>query len=107
MFVNCLPLVVVFRMRQAIGSGERLCGFVGFESKVALLVSRSLLVVADTAIAEHEVVVRLQILGIDNDGLLQLVNCLLIFVLKEEDAADVVADNAILGILLRRETQML
>src|SRR5690242_6383081 len=106
-FMNRLPLIVVLRMREAIWTRKRLRSLIGFKSQITLLERGRLLVIAEPAIAEHQVVVCLQILGIDGDRLLQLVNRLPIFVLQEEDATDVVDHYAILWILLRGKSQVL
>ena len=37
MFVDQLPLVVVFRMRPAISAGQRLGGFISLETQIQLL----------------------------------------------------------------------
>src|SRR5437899_2091655 len=61
MLVDCLALVVVFRMRLAIWSCDRLSGFVGLESKITHLVIVGLLFVAQTLVAKHQVVMGLEI----------------------------------------------
>src|SRR5216684_2158133 len=71
MLVDILPFVVVFRIDLTIRAGDGLRSFVGFEAQVASLMFFSHLFVTETVVAEHKVVVRLQVLGIDGEHLLQ------------------------------------
>ena len=54
-FMNRLPLIVVLGMRKAIGTRKRLRSLIGLESQIALLERGRLLVIAEPAIAEHQV----------------------------------------------------
>src|SRR5271170_908710 len=63
--VNRLPLVVVFGMQLAIGPGDGLRRLIGFEAQIALLVLFRELFVAQTIVGKHQIVVRLQVFGID------------------------------------------
>ena len=64
-FVDGLALIVVFRVRLAIGAGQGLGGFVGFEAEIAFLVFVGAGFIAKTGVAEHEVVVGLEVFGVD------------------------------------------
>src|SRR5260370_13780525 len=68
MFMDRLPLVVVFGVRLAIGSRDRLRRLIGFESQIALFVFIGARFVTQTAVAEHQVVMRLQIFRINREG---------------------------------------
>src|SRR6185437_3433945 len=65
MLVDCLPLVIVVRMRLPIRSRDRLRSLVGLEPQIAHLMIVGILLVAEPVVAKHQVVVRLQVLGID------------------------------------------
>jgi len=62
-FVNRLPLVVVLGMSLAVRPGDGLRRFIGLEPQIARLVFVGFGVIAAAVVAQHEVVVRLQILG--------------------------------------------
>jgi len=53
MFVNRLPLIVVFGIELAIGTCDRLRGLVSFEAKISHLMLFGFLVISQTVIAEH------------------------------------------------------
>src|ERR1700676_5443047 len=63
--VNGLTLVVIFRMSLAVRTCDGLSRFIRLESQVALLVLVSMCFVAEAAVAKHQVVMRLQVFGID------------------------------------------
>ena len=85
--MNGLALVVVFGVGLAVGAGEGLRGFVGFEAEVALLVRVGAGFVAESSVAEHEVVVGLEVFGIDGESLLEFLRGVSVTLLEEEDAA--------------------
>src|SRR6266851_8598145 len=66
MLVNCLPLVIIFGVRLAIGPGNGLSGLVGLEPQIADFMLVRLLVVVQPLVTQHEIVVCLQVLGIDS-----------------------------------------
>src|SRR5580704_6290366 len=86
-FVDGLALVVVVGMGLAIGAGQGLGGFVGFEAEVTILVRVSAGFVAEAGVAEHQVVVGLEIFGIDGKRLLEFFDGVGVAFLEEEDAA--------------------
>ncbi len=90
MFVDCLTLVVVFRIQLSIRSGDGLRGFVGLETQVAYLVLMRPLVIAQSLVAEHQVVVRLQVLGINGHNRPQHAHRVHILALQEQDPPQVV-----------------
>ncbi len=100
-----LPLVVVFGVRLAIGSGDRLRRLIGFESQITLFVSVGARFVTQTAVAEHQVVMRLQIFRINRESLVEFRHRIDIALLQEEDAADFVVHHAIAGILRENELE--
>src|SRR5579872_767230 len=65
MFVNRLALVVILGMKLTIRAGKRLRRLICLESQVEFLFVVRLLRLAQTLVAEHEIVMRLQVLGID------------------------------------------
>jgi len=96
-FVDGLALVVVFGVGLAIGAGQGLGRFVGFETEIAFLVLVGAGFVAQAGVAEHEVVIGLEIFGIDGECLLEFFDGVGVALLEEEDAAEFVVDDAITG----------
>src|SRR5688572_14968346 len=88
--VNRLPLVVVVRMQLPIWAGDRLRCFVSLET----LVQRSLMscarVIAEALITQHQVVMRLQILRIDPQHLVELLDRFAELTFQEEDPAELI-----------------
>src|SRR5271156_1160611 len=74
MFVNRLPLVIVLGIELSVRTGDGLRSFVGFETQVAHLVFVSLLLVPKAPVAQHQVVMRLQVFRIDRENRLQHVH---------------------------------
>jgi len=105
MFVDGLAFVVVCGMRLAIGAGKGLRGFVGFETQVADFVVVGLGFVAEAGVAEHEVVVCLQIFRINREGFLKFFHSISVALLEEEDAAKLVMDDAIARVLSENQAQ--
>ncbi len=99
MFVNGLPLVVVFRVRLPVGAGDGLGGFIGFEAQVAFLVRVRAGFVAESGVAEHQVVVGLQVFGINRQCLLEFLHGAGIALLQKENAAKLVDGHAVARIL--------
>ena len=65
MFMHSLPLIVIFGMRLAIRAGDRLRRLVCFEAQVARFVLLSQLFISQSVVAEHQIVMRLQVFRID------------------------------------------
>src|SRR5580704_937242 len=107
MFVYRLAFVVVFGMQPAIRAGNSLRRLVRFEAQIPLLILVRLLEIAHPAVAKHHVVIRLQVFGIDGQGLAQLHHGLAVLVLQEENTAYFVTNDAVLGILRCCLLQML
>ena len=99
MFVNRLTLVVIFRIAEPIGSCDRLGGFVGLKSQISCLMFPRHLFVAHPSISEHQVVVGLQIFGIDGKYSLQRSNCVRIFSLQKQHSAKIVDSDSVTRIL--------
>ena len=93
-FVDGLALVVVFWMGLAIGASQGLGGFVGFEAEVAFLVLVGAGFVAETGVAEHQVVIGLEVFGIDGERLLEFFGGVGVALLEEEDAAEFIKNGA-------------
>ena len=106
MHVDRLPFVVVGGIQLPEGPGDRLGGLVGLEAQIQLLFAPGGLGVAQTTVAEHQVVVRLQILGIDRDHTLQEIDRVPVLTLQEEDACLLIQHHAIAWILRFRGAQM-
>ena len=94
-----LALQVVVGMGLAVGSGEGLRRFIGLEAEIALLVIIGAGFVAEAGVAEHQVVVGLQIFGIDRKRLLEFLDGIGVAFLQKEDAAKFVVDHAVARIL--------
>src|SRR5262249_44957453 len=90
-----LPLVIVFRMLFAIRTGNRLSSFVGFEAQVQGPLLLCILCLAQSLIAEHQVVMRLQVFRIDRHHFLELRNSLVILSLQEEKPAQIIQGDTI------------
>jgi len=65
MFVDGLPFIIVFGIELTVRTGDGLRSFVGFETQVAHLVLVGLLLISKSVVAEHKIVVRLQVFRID------------------------------------------
>src|SRR5439155_23987853 len=87
--------------------GDRLRRFVRLEADVERSLALGKLRPSRSLIAEHQVVVRLQILGIDVQRVLELDDRLLEPPLQEQDASQLVAHDAIAPVLRRRDLEML
>src|SRR5260370_17991853 len=99
MLVNRLALVVVFRMGQAIRARYRFGGFVGLEAQIADLIIVRPVFQAQAAIAEHQIVVGLQILWINLKDSVEVLDGLGIVLLQEEYSADYAAHYTITRVL--------
>src|SRR6266403_4068388 len=84
-------------MGLAIGAGQGLGRFVGFETEIAFLVFVGAGFVAEAGVAEHQVVIGLEIFGVDGECLLEFFRGVGVTFLQEEDAAEFVVDDAITG----------
>ena len=83
MLVNRLSLVVIFRVKNAIVPSDGLRGFIGLEPQIPLLVSFRKIRLAQAGVTKHEVVMRLQILGIDGQNLLKFLNRICVAALQK------------------------
>ena len=106
MLVDRLALVVVFGMQLAIGAGDRLRRFVGLEAQIARLMFLRQLLVAQAVVAEHQVVVRLQVFGIDGQHRLQNLHRIVVFALQKQHAPQIVQRHAIARILRQHYAQI-
>ena len=71
MLVNQLPLVVVFRMCQAIRARQCLGGLISFEAQVKLLLMLCLIRFPQSLVAEHEIVMGLKVFRVNAEHPLQ------------------------------------
>ena len=106
MFMDRLALVVVFRMKLAVWAGDGLRRFIGFETQIADLVFVGLLFVSQSVVAEHQVIVRLQIFGIHGQHRLQDRDRVGILALQKQSASQIVQRNPIAGILRQNFAEM-
>ena len=87
-------------MIAAVGTRQSLGGFVGFEAEVALLEFSGGGGLVEACVAEHQVVVGFEIFGIDGERGLEFGDGVYVAALEEEDAAEVVVDDAVARVLL-------
>src|SRR5579864_272745 len=99
MLVNRLPLIIVFGMKLAIWPGNCLRSFVSFETQIPYLVLVRLLLVAEPVIAKHQVVLRLQVFGINFKHGIQGLHGIAVFSLQEQDAPIIIQSNSVSRIL--------
>src|SRR5580692_757288 len=69
--VNRLTFIVVLGIALPVGAGDGLCGLIRLETQIANLVLARPSRVSQAAVAEHQVVVRLQVFGIYSEDALQ------------------------------------
>ena len=93
--MNRLALVVVRRMHLPIRTGDSLRGFIGLEPQVARFVLFCFLVVAEAVVAEHQIVMRLQIFGIDGESFFEFGDSVGVPLFEEKDAAEFIVDDAV------------
>src|SRR6266705_955793 len=94
-FVNRLALVVVFGMPLAVRAGDGLRRFIGFKPQVARLVLFGFGFLPEAGVAEHQIVVRLQIFGVDGQRFVEFGNGICVAFFKEEHAAKFVVYDAV------------
>src|SRR6185312_3830269 len=99
MLMNCLALIVVLWMKLAIWTSDALRRFVGLEAQVTHLMIVRLLLIAESPVAKHQVVLRLQIFGINGQHAIECGDRVSVFTLKELDPPQIVDRYAISGIL--------
>ena len=104
--MNRLALVVVFGMSLAVRPGDGLSRFIGLESQIPRLVFVRLSVVAQAVVAEHQVVMCLQIFGINGKCLLEFLNGIGVALFEKQNAAKLVAHNTIARELLKDGPQV-
>src|SRR5439155_21115903 len=90
-----LSLQIHLGVQTAVRSGDRLGGLVGLEPRVEGFLALLVLLTAKSPVAEHQVVVRRQVLRVDAQGVLELGDRRRMMALQEEDAPDLVAHDAI------------
>jgi len=71
MLMNLLPLIVVIRMKLSVRPRNRLRRFISLEALVQSLLVRSAFGIAQSLVAEHQVVVSLQVFGVDLQRVLE------------------------------------
>ncbi len=90
MIVDLLAFVVGFDAQGARFGGDGLGGFVGFEAFEQSLFTAGVDGVAETSVGEHQVVMRLDVLGVDGEYAAEGLNRFAVFALQEQDAAELV-----------------
>jgi len=63
-------------------------------------------VVAESVVAEHQIVVRLQVFGIDGESLFEFLDRVGVAFLKKEDTAKLVAHDAVAWELRKHDSQV-
>src|SRR2546422_135292 len=104
--VDGLALVVVLGVLTAVRAGDGLRRFVGFEAQVARLVLPRAVLLAEAVIAEHQVIVRLQILRIYAEDVFKLFDRVGVAALEEENAAQFIAHHPVARILRQHLSQV-
>src|ERR1700746_2756629 len=99
MLVDGLPLSVVVWIQQAIWAGESLSGFIRFKAHVADTEIVGLLLVSHAAVAEHEIVICLQVLRINRQDGLKLLDGLRVISLEKENSSKIIERHAVARIL--------
>src|SRR5437762_3277883 len=94
-----LTLVVVFRMADSVRPGNRLRGLIRFEAHIPLLMFFGAILLSEPVVAEHQVVMSLQVLRINRQNVLEFTDGFRVFLLQEQNTSGVVADDAILRVL--------
>src|SRR5690348_3035325 len=93
--VNRLPLIVVLGPGETGLLGERLGSLVGFEAAEELLLARGFGDLAETPIGKHQVVMRLDVLGVDGQSVLEGLDGRGVLAFQKLDAAVLVDDHAV------------
>ena len=101
--MHALSLVVVLGMQLPVGSRNHLRGFICFETQVEFPFSLGFIGLPQALVAEHQVVVRLQIFGINRKHGLQDLHGLGIFALQEKNASQIVERNTVTRILSQND----
>ena len=102
-----LALQVVLRIQTTVGAGDRLRRLVGFEAGVEILLALLGRRVAQSPVAEHQIVVRRQVLRVDLQALLELGDRLVVLPFQEQEAADLVAHHLVARVLRGGGAQVL
>src|SRR5258708_1532998 len=105
MLMDRLALVVVFGMGLTIWASNSLRGFVRLEAQITSLMVLGLLLVSQAAIAEHQVVMCLQVFRVNREYGVQRLHRICVFPLKEHDAAVVVQRHAVTRVLRQHSTE--
>src|SRR4051812_6205688 len=82
-FVNRLALVVVFGMRHAELTRDRLRGLIRLKTQIAFLMLFGAGGLSESGVAEHQVVMSLEVFRIDLQNLLKLGDGFRVFLLQE------------------------
>ena len=70
MLVDGETFVIVLRMVSAVVACNELCRFVGFETEIELSMKLGFFRISEPLVGKHEVVMRFEIFGVDEKGLL-------------------------------------
>src|SRR5579883_2977481 len=99
MVVNRLAFIIVLGARKARLRGQSLRCFVGFEAAEEALFPRGFAGLSQAAEAEHQVVVRLEVFGVDGQRIEEHVDRLGVAPLQEQNAALLIGDDAVARVL--------
>ncbi len=95
MLVDRLALIVVGRVETAIFSGQKLRSFIRFEAQIESAMQVGLFIIPQTPIGQHEVVVGLEILGIDGKRFSELFDGKLVFTFQEVESTQLISDHTV------------
>src|SRR5215467_5997206 len=99
MLVNGLALVIVFEMHPPIRPGNGLRRLVRLKSKISNLVIMRLLLVTESFVTKHQVVMRLQVFGIDLQNPIECLHSVCVLTLQKQNATVIVQSHTISRIL--------
>ena len=99
--------VAVFGMELTIGPGDGLRRFVRLEPFVERALSRRARRVSEPLIAEHQIVVGLQVFRIDGQHTVERDDRFLVLALQEQHATELIQDDAITRILRVGDSQVI
>src|SRR5215469_14175941 len=99
MLVNGLALVIVFEMHPPIRPGNGLRRLVRLKSKISNLVIMRLLLVTESFVTKHQVVMRLQVLGIDLQNAIEWLHSIGVLALQKQNSTVIVQGHTVSRIL--------
>src|SRR5579885_2928474 len=107
MLVDRLGLIIIIRMREFIGTGDRHRRLISLEAQVELLLSRSQFIIIQTSIAEHQVVMSFQVFRINALSLVILLDGLSVFALQEKQASHLISHDTIVRVTFGGQSKLM